>query len=337
MSRIAAVHKGALPAFQGAQHQLDRELAAILTPADQFDPGADLLGQGVFVGSQIVGDEALGEALGNDGGDLLAQQLVAGISELPLGLEVQEDDVTPLVDDHHAVGRRLQQAAIARLHPGEMVFGGLSNADVADRRRHQYALVTFQGAQHKLDRKLAAVLASSDELDPRADLLGQGVGGRAQVVGDETLGEALGDDVGDLLSEQLVAGISELPFGLEVEQDDVPSLVDHHHSVRRRFEESAVSALRARQVPFGFLADGRVAHHRCRREAVLAGFHFACLGCAAPSAESIAIGARSDALARSSPASGLGSAKIIQGDRLERRLDWETDDCSPKMLNRLSG
>ena len=48
------------------------------------------------------------------------------------------------------------------------------------------------------------VLAARGQLDPGPDLLGQGVLGGAQVVGDQPLGEALRDDVRDLLAEELV-------------------------------------------------------------------------------------------------------------------------------------
>ena len=45
MSRIAAVTRVRLGAFQRAQHDLDRELAAVLAPPGQLDARADLLGQ----------------------------------------------------------------------------------------------------------------------------------------------------------------------------------------------------------------------------------------------------------------------------------------------------
>ena len=75
---------------------------------------------------------------------------------------------------------------------------------------------------------------------PGPDLLGQGVLGRAQVVGDQPLGEALRDDVRDLLAEELVAAVAELLLGLDVEQDDLAGLVDDDHRVRRRLEQAAI-------------------------------------------------------------------------------------------------
>ncbi len=65
----------------------------------------------------------------------------------------------------------------------------------------------------------------------------------AQVVGDQPLGEALGDDVRDLLAEQLIAVVAELLLGLDIEQDDLARLVDHDHRVRRGLEQAAVAAL----------------------------------------------------------------------------------------------
>ena len=48
------------------------------------------------------------------------EQLVAAVAELLLGLDVEQDDLAGLVDDDHRVRRRLQQAAIAALHLGEV-------------------------------------------------------------------------------------------------------------------------------------------------------------------------------------------------------------------------
>ena len=81
----------------------------------QLDAGADLLGQGVGGRAQVVGDQALGEALRDDVRDLLADELVALVAELLLGLEVEQDDLAGLVDDDHGVGRGLEQAAVARV------------------------------------------------------------------------------------------------------------------------------------------------------------------------------------------------------------------------------
>ena len=60
------------------------------------------------------GDDALGEAFGDDIGDRLSDQLVARIAELLLGLKVEQDDQAGLVNDHHGVWSRLEQAAIFR-------------------------------------------------------------------------------------------------------------------------------------------------------------------------------------------------------------------------------
>ena len=64
-------------------------------------------------------------------------------------------------------------------------------------------------------------LRRADQLDARADLLRQRVRRGAQVVGDQPLGEALRNDVRDLLAEQLVAAVAELLLRLHVEQHDL--------------------------------------------------------------------------------------------------------------------
>ena len=124
----------------------------------------------------------------------------------------------------------------------EVRVRGLASADVPDRGGHQDAVGALERAEHDLDRELGAVLAQGDELDAGPDLLGQRIGRRAQVVGDQPLGEALRDDVGDLLPDQLVALIAELLLGLEIEQDDVAGLVDHDHRVGGGLQQSAVAS-----------------------------------------------------------------------------------------------
>ncbi len=233
-------HQDPLGALERAEHDLDRELGAVLAPGRELDPGADPLGQGVGRGAKVVGDQPLGEALGDDVGDLLPDQLVALVAELLLGLQVEQDDVAGLVDHDHRVRRRLEQPPVAALHLGEVPLRRLAHGDVADGGRHQDPLGALERAEHDLDRELGAVLAPGRELDPGADPLGQGVGRGAKVVGDQPLGEALGDDVGDLLPDQLVALVAELLLGLQVEQDDVAGLVDHDHRVRRRLEQPPV-------------------------------------------------------------------------------------------------
>ena len=93
MSRIAAVTRMPSALSERAQHDLDGELAAVLAPPDQLDAGADLLGQRIRGGPSAVGDQPLGEALGDDVRDLLADQFVAAVAELLLGLDVEQDDL----------------------------------------------------------------------------------------------------------------------------------------------------------------------------------------------------------------------------------------------------
>ena len=128
---------------------------------------------------------------GNDVRDLLPDELVAAVAELLLGLEVEQDDLAGLVDDDDRVRGRLEQPAVASLHVGQVQLGRLADADVADGRRDEDALGALERAEHDLDREGAAVLAPAGELDPGPDLLGQGVLGGAQVVGEQPLGEAL--------------------------------------------------------------------------------------------------------------------------------------------------
>src|SRR5450432_548169 len=229
-------HQNSFAAFQRAEHDLDRKFGAILAPPGEFNPGADPLRQCVLGGPETIRDQPLREALWNDIGYFLPKKFVAAISELFLRLQVQQDDLPTLVDHHHRIGSRLEQPAIPGLHPRQMLFRLLADADVADRRRHQNSFGASQRTQHDLDRKFGAIPAPPDELDPGADLLRQCVLGGPKTVSDQPLREALRNNVGHLLTKELVTAISELLLRLEVQQDDLPALVDHHHRIGSRLE-----------------------------------------------------------------------------------------------------
>jgi hypothetical protein len=191
-----------------------------------------------------------GRALGRLADRIDAAQRAVGVEIRPsgrreilgeeLGVAVDgEEHVVEVVGD--APGKPADRFELLRLE--ELVLCCLALADVADRGRDEDPFGAVERAQHDLDRELGAVLASGGELDPGPDLLGEGVGRRAEVVRDEPLGEALRDDVRHLLPDELVAQVAELFLGLEVEQDDLAGLVDHDHCVRRRFQQPAVPRL----------------------------------------------------------------------------------------------
>ncbi len=219
---------------------------------DKFDPGADLLRQGLGGGAGAVGDQPFGEAFRNDVLDLLPHQFIAAVAELFFRLHIQQNDFSARVHHHHGVGRRFQQPAVSAFHLRQMLFRVLAHADVADRRCYQRAFRAFERAQHDLDGKLAAILAPPGEFDPGADLLRQGLGGGAGAVGDQPFGEAFGNDVLDLLPHQFIAAVAELFFRLHIQQNDLPARVHHHHGIGRRFQQPAV--LRSRLLAFAEIA-----------------------------------------------------------------------------------
>src|SRR5476649_2817526 len=80
----------AFGAFQRTEHDLNRKLAAVVSPPDKFDAGADLLCQRLGRGAGAIRDQPLGEAMRYDVCYPLSDQFVATISELRLGLEVDQ-------------------------------------------------------------------------------------------------------------------------------------------------------------------------------------------------------------------------------------------------------
>src|SRR5664280_1605745 len=136
----------------------------------------------------------------------------------------------------------------------------LPAADIADRCRHQDSFCAFQRAQHDLDRKLTSVLPPRGELYPHTDLLRQRVSRGSRTVSDQPLREALWNDVLHLLTYELIAAVSQLFLRLNIQQDDLPTLVDHHHRIRGRLQKPAVSALHLGPMLFRSLAHGDVVH-----------------------------------------------------------------------------
>ena len=184
------------------------------------------------------------EALRNDVLYLLPQEFIAVVSELFLRLNIQQDDLPTRVHHYHRIRSRLQQPAVPALHLRQMFFRILAHADVADRRRHQDSIGAVQRAQHDLDRKFASVLAPSGELDPRSDLLCQRVFRGSQTVRVQPFREALRNDVLYLPPQEFIAVVPELFLRLNIQQDDLPTRVYHHHRIRSRLQQPAVLRLR---------------------------------------------------------------------------------------------
>src|SRR5580692_7094902 len=255
-------HECPLGTFQRAQHDLDRKLGSILALGNKLDPGSDLLRERFRRTSRAVRYEPLGKSLRNNVLHLLPDQFIAAVSELLLRLHIQKNDLPTLVHHYHGVGRRFEQSAVPALHLRQMLLGGLAHADVADRRRHQRSFRTFQRAQHDLDRKLGSILALGNKLDPGSDLLRQRFRRASCFICYEPLGKSLRNNVFHLLPDQFIAAVSELLFRLHIQKNDLTVLVHHHHSVRRRFEQSAVPALHLCQMLLGSLAHADVADRR---------------------------------------------------------------------------
>src|SRR6202521_938685 len=227
-------HQDSLGAFQRAQHDLDWKIASIFPPTGELNPRTDLLRQRVFRGSKSVRDQPFREALRNNVLHLLPYELIAAVSELFLRLNIQQDDLPALVHHHHRIRSRLQQPAVPALHLRQMLFRVLAHADVADRGRYQDSLSAFQRAQHDLDWKLASILPPPVNLNPRTDLLRERVSRGSRTVSDQPFREALRDNVLHLLPYELIAAVSELFLRLNIQQDDLPALVHHHHRIRSR-------------------------------------------------------------------------------------------------------
>src|ERR1700730_2286333 len=235
-------HQGSLVALQRTQHDLNRNLAAVLPPPEELNPRTDLLRQRVGRGAMSIRDQSFRESLGNDVLHLLTHEFIAAVSELLLRLDIQQNDLSALIHHHHRIRSRFQQSTVPAFHLHQVLFRSLAHADVADRCRHQDSLVALQRAQHDLNRKLTAVLPPPGELNPRTNLLRQRVGRGACTVRDEPFRETLGNDVLYLLTHEFTGAVSELFLGPSIQQNDLSALIHHHHRIRSRFQQPTVPA-----------------------------------------------------------------------------------------------
>src|SRR3984893_10102511 len=135
-----------------------------------------------------------------------------------------------------------------------MPFRVLADADVADRRRYQTSFGAFQRTQHDLDRKFGSVLALTDQLDPGTDLLRQRVRRGSEAIREQALRKTVRNNIRYLLPQKFVAAISELLLRLKVQQDDLLTLVDHHHRLGTHLAQLAISGLHPAQMSFRLLA-----------------------------------------------------------------------------------
>src|SRR5580692_2963627 len=140
----------------------------------------------------------------------------------------------------------------------------LAFGDVSDGCGHQDSFRTFQWAQHDLDRKLTSMLPPPFELNPRPDLLRHRLRRGSRTVRDEPFRKALWNDVLHLLPNQFIAPVSKLLLRLNVQQHYVSALVNYHHRIRSRLQQSPVPALHLRQMLFRSLAHADVPD--CRRD-----------------------------------------------------------------------
>ena len=118
------------------------------------------------------------------------------------------------------------------------------------------AVGAFERAQHDLDGELAAILAPPVSSIPVPICCASASSADRRSSAISRSAKPSGNDVLDLLPEQLVAAVAELLLGLHVQQHDLAVLVHDHHRVRGRLQQPAVSALHLRQELLRLLAHG---------------------------------------------------------------------------------
>ena len=163
-----------------AEHDLDRELAAVLAPPRSLDPGAHLTHARGFAVEVPILDVPAVQPSRDQELHRLPGELVAAVAELPLGLDVDQDDLAGGVDDHHRVRSGFQQPAVSALHLREMPLGRLALGDVAVdlEDRPDPAVRVSIDRLAALDGELPTVARGMDELAlPVAGGLERGIDG----------------------------------------------------------------------------------------------------------------------------------------------------------------
>ena len=133
-------------------------------------------------------------------------ELVARIAELLLGLEVQQDDLAGPVDHDHGVRRSFEQPAVAALHCARCSSAALRTlmSRIAAVTRIPSALSSGL-SMISIGNSLPSLRRAESSM-PVPICCARRLRGGAQVVGDQSLGEALRDDVGDLLADSSSRG-----------------------------------------------------------------------------------------------------------------------------------
>jgi len=119
--------------------------------------------------SPCGGWDAASEPLGDEGLDRLAEQLVAGVAEQGLGLSVDQHDPAAIADDHHRIGRGLEQAPEPGLGGArEPEAGQRRYVGVVDRHEAERAVGAVDRPHRDVDVDPAAVLAQPHGLEQGA-------------------------------------------------------------------------------------------------------------------------------------------------------------------------
>ena len=110
-------------AFEGAEADLDRELAAVLAASEQAEAHAHRPGPRLDAVAGPVRAVDLPEPLGEEVVDRASEEIAAVVAEQLLEPAVDEQDLTRFVRQHDAVGRGVDEAP----------HGGIGEPDVGER------------------------------------------------------------------------------------------------------------------------------------------------------------------------------------------------------------
>ena len=130
-------------------------------------------------------------------------------------------------EDEIEAGKRLEESTEMKMH----LLDAFALGDVTNGAGDEDALLRAVRAEADLYRELRAVLAACEELESGAHGANVRVAKEIRAMTNMLLTKALRDKDVDPMAQQFFAAIAKQVFCLDVNEDDVPSLIDDDHGV----------------------------------------------------------------------------------------------------------
>src|SRR5262249_29578444 len=169
--------------------------------------------------------------------DVLANDLIRGITEYSFGRRIEHQYGTATVDQDHPVNRGFEQGTYPPRAFAQRPFGRFAFGDVADDADEDRPAFLLGLADGKVHRKGRAVLAAADDFAADADDLGLAGVEVAFDVAVVLAPIGFGHQHLDVLADDLVGGIPEQLLARRIEHQHRAVRVDQDRSIDGSFKQ----------------------------------------------------------------------------------------------------